>query len=233
MSEVCLVVFCRQPRIGVGKQRLAATMGADAAYRIAAALWQCVREDLLDWQGDIVLAVAENCEMEWAQAQASELRSAPTRTVGSVRVLPQPTGNLGERLQGIDCTLRTMGAQRIVYIGSDAPALSTAKLTETADALQNCDVVLVPAMDGGVVVMAARAAWPVLTDLPWSTDLLGHALENRCRARHMSLTTTQTSFDVDAAADLSVALAALHDDPRPARRALCAAITATLPTITQ
>lgn len=224
MAEVCLAVFCRQPRIGVGKQRLAATVGAVAAYRIAAALWQCVREDLQEWQGDVVLAVADSIEMAWAHDEANKLRRAA--------VLQQPSGNLGARLQAIDTTLRARGPNRIVCIGSDAPALSVVRLTEIADALRHNDVALAPAADGGVVAMASRVAWPPLADLPWSTPLLGKALADRCSAAGMSIATTPTSFDVDTAVDLSVALAKLRDDPRPARRALCVEIRAVAPTCT-
>jgi glycosyltransferase A (GT-A) superfamily protein (DUF2064 family) len=229
MAEVCLAVFCRQPRIGVGKQRLAAAVGAVAAYRIAAALWQCVREDLQEWRGDIVLAVADRSETNWAQGEANDLRRAAAQFAADVDVLEQPSGNLGARLQAIDGTLRARGLQRIVCIGSDAPALSVMRLTEIAGALRHNDVALAPAADGGVVAMASRRAWPQLADLPWSTPLLGQALTDRCSAAGMSVFAAQVSFDVDTADDLPAALAALRGDPRPARRALCAEIRAVAP----
>lgn len=221
MADVCLAVFCRQPRSGVGKQRLAAAVGAESAYRIAAALWQCVREDLSDWAGDIALAVAEGSETEWAQREADSLCQTSQRFTKKVRVLAQPPGNLGVRLQSIDRELRAYDIKRVLFIGSDAPGLDVKKLTDIAATLHRHDVALAPAADGGVVAMAARVAWPMLEDLPWSTPTLGQALRDRCHEYGLTLATTQPSFDVDTVEDLPVALAALRDDPRPARRALC------------
>ena len=68
-KKPCLVVFCRKPRRGIGKQRLAAAIGEDAAGQVAAALWDCVREDLAEWQGDAVLAVADAEEETWGLAE--------------------------------------------------------------------------------------------------------------------------------------------------------------------
>ena len=221
-KKPCLVVFCRKPRRGVGKQRLAAAIGEGAAGLVAAALWDCVREDLIGWQGDAVLAVADRGEETWGVAELEWLRAGVhgANSDRQMQVLVQPPGNLGERLMAIDASLRSAGCERLIFIGSDAPALTVTLLDAIAAMLQHADVVLAPADDGGVVAMAARQSWPPLADLPWSTDLLGEALQARCRATGQGVSMTSGTFDVDDLASLGRVSVQLRDDTRPARRRL-------------
>jgi glycosyltransferase A (GT-A) superfamily protein (DUF2064 family) len=223
-DKPCLVVFCRKPRRGVGKQRLAAAIGQDAASEVAAALWDCVREDLAGWRGDAVLAVTEPGEEAWAVAELASLAAGMGGANNGSRrqVLVQPAGNLGERLMAVDASLRGAGRERLIFIGSDAPALSAALLDGIAAMLQHADVVLAPADDGGVVAMAARTAWPPLADLPWSSELLARALQDRCRAAGQGVSMTNGSYDVDDLAGLGRVATQLRDDSRPARRRLAA-----------
>jgi uncharacterized protein len=222
-----LVVFCREPRPGVGKQRLAADIGVRDASRVAAALWDCVREDLTGWPGQIVLAVTDHAEESWAARQAQELHGARHRANnGSApQVLLQPAGNLGERLMAIDAMLRGRGQEQLIFIGSDAPELGCEQLDDIATLLQQADVVLAPALDGGVVAMAGRKPWPALADLPWSSELLGEALAGRCRAAGQAVSLSRGSFDIDDWSSLTYAGEVLRKDRRPARRSLVALVT--------
>jgi hypothetical protein len=208
--EATLVVFCRRPARGVGKQRLAAAVGADTAHAIAAALLDCTLEDLAGWPGSIVLAPAEAGDADWARALLG----------ARARVVPQPAGNLGARLESVDRTLRGQGLERLLFIGTDAPALPPGFFAAAAAALGHSDVVLGPARDGGVTLMGARRAWPPLAALPWSTATLGAALAAACRARGDAVALLEESADVDELADLDWLCEAIASDPRPARRAV-------------
>jgi len=209
--DAVLVVFCRRPQPGVGKQRLAASVGREAAHAIACALLACTLEDLAGWAGPIVLAPAAAQDVDWARSLLGP----------RARVLPQPDGNLGERLEAIDRALRQDGHARLLFIGTDAPALPAGFFAAAAAALERADVVLGPARDGGVTLMGTRRAWPSLGALPWSTPSLGAALEAACRARGDSIARLAESGDVDEAADLDWACEALAGDARAARRELC------------
>ncbi len=208
--DAALVVFCRRPRPGVGKQRLAATLGADLACEIAAALLACTLEDLEAWPGPIVLAPADARDADWAQSLLG----------ARARVIAQRPGNLGERLEAVECELRAAGVGRLLFIGTDSPALLPGLFSAAAAALERADVVLAPALDGGVTLMGTRRAWPPLAALPWSTPALGAALESACVARGDTIVHLAASSDVDEPADLDWVRAALATDPRAARREL-------------
>ena len=205
-----LVLFCRRPRVGAGKSRLARALGAASALAIAEALLECALEDARAWPGALVIAPENPAEAGWAQGL---LERAAT-------VQPQPRGNLGERLNAVDAAVRAAGHERVLFIGSDAPSLTVSDLLAAHTALDASDVVLAPARDGGVTLMGSRLAWPDLARLPWSGPTLGEALEECCRSHARSVMRLPDSYDVDEASDLPTARHALAADPRAARRRL-------------
>ena len=203
------MVFCRRPRLGEGKRRLARALGAPQALAIAQALLECALEDASAWPGALVIAPENPAEASWAHGLLER-----------ARVLPQPPGNLGERLNAVDAAVRALGHERVLFIGSDAPSLTVSDLSAAHTALGASDVVLVPARDGGVTLMGSRLPWPDLASLPWSEPTLGEALEECCRSHARSVTRLPDSYDVDELSDLLTARHALAADPRPARRRL-------------
>ncbi|MGH8289956.1 MAG: TIGR04282 family arsenosugar biosynthesis glycosyltransferase [Steroidobacteraceae bacterium] len=213
-----LVLFCRRPALGNGKQRLARSLGEAAALAIAAALLECALEDAAAWPGPVVISPASADDAAWAAALTGEAK----------KVLTQGEGNLGRRLNRVDASLRRRGRERVLFIGSDAPSLRAGDLRAAAQSLGDADVVLVPAEDGGVTLMGSRVAWPDLTGLPWSESTLAAALEHRCREARLSVVRLPGSYDVDEASDLPVAIAALSSDDRPARARLRGLLVAAL-----
>jgi rSAM/selenodomain-associated transferase 1 len=209
-SDIHLVLFCRRPAPGVGKQRLAAAIGSVPAATAAQLLLATALEDASQWPGPVVLAPAHRGDGAWAKA----LLARPCT------VITQPEGTLGERINGVDRQLRATGARRIIYIGSDAPGLDSDYYAAARAALDQADVVLGPALDGGVTLMGAVTAWPDLAGLPWSTDRLGTELAAVCDAQGSRVTQLEARADIDLAGDLDRESDALRADRRPARRRL-------------
>jgi hypothetical protein len=205
-TAATLVLVCKRPALGHGKQRLAARIGQAGALQVAERLLDCALEDLRAWPGAVVIAPDLADHLDWAATQ-----------MPSALCLAQSGGNLGERLNALDRSLRAAGHDRLVFIGSDAPALGEAHYLEVRRALQVADTVLVAARDGGVALMASNRPWPELAGLPWSTDALGQALAQGCSQAGHSVSVCGESFDIDEQRDLQRALAELADDPRPAR----------------
>lgn len=210
-KSTALVLVCKRPKLGFGKQRLAANLGVEMAQRIAEALLNCALEDLRGWAGPVVIAPSSQEDVEWAMS----LMRQP-----NVWVQPQMPGNLGRRLNTLDFELRSKGMKRLIYIGSDSPGLGEKDYAVVCDAMQHHDVVLMPASDGGVVLMANDHPWPSLADLPWSSDQLGSALAECCRDEGQSVAILDEGFDIDELDDLVKLIEVLADDSRPARQAL-------------
>ena len=208
--DAALVLFCRRPAPGEGKRRLARALGDERAFAVAEALLQCALEDAAAWPGPVVLSPARSGDAAWAAGLLG----------GEVQVIPQPEGNLGERIAAVDVLVRHRGCSRVLFIGSDAPSLHLWQLTAAAAALERVEVVLMPAADGGVTLMGSRTGWPDLTALPWSKPALGAALAQVCRQSSRSVERLEGSYDIDEPADCRLAIERLTGDPRPARRRL-------------
>jgi glycosyltransferase A (GT-A) superfamily protein (DUF2064 family) len=187
-------------------------LGREKTLVIAEALLDCALEDAAEWQGPIVIAPADDVDSEWAVSLLPESRQ--------IEVFPQKIGNLGQRLNALDKSLRSVGYSQLVYIGSDAPVLQSLDYIACQQSLQYHDTVLIPASDGGVALMASNLHWPALADLPWSTSQLGKALVVRCKDAGQSVVLLEQRADVDEFADCVKLISDLNDDPRPARQAL-------------
>lgn len=209
-SRTALVLFCRRPMAGSGKQRLARVLGERPALAVAQALLECALEDAAAWPGHLVVAPARAEDAAWAEA----LLPRPKW------VIPQPEGNLGQRINAIDTAVRRQGCAGVLFIGSDAPSMQSADLEAAAATLEDSDVVLIPAADGGVTLMGCRAGWPPLARLPWSEAGLGAALERCCQQARMTVRRLPASYDIDEVCDFSPAIEMLAGDPRTARRRL-------------
>ncbi len=216
-----LVVVCKRPKLGQGKQRLAAEIGQHGALAVAQALWGCALEDARRWPGNRVLAVSSWEDMAWAEREAGP----------DFQVRYQKQGNLGERLQELDLALRAQGYEKILLMGTDAPLLTESHFFEARSLLDETDVVLHPADDGGLVLMGARLGWPELSALPWSSDQLGHSLRQSCEQAGLSVAEGAGSFDIDHQADLMRLPAALAYDKRPARRRLLQVLRQLIPAL--
>jgi len=219
-TDATLVLVCKRPALGHGKQRLAKSLsesslvskstGAEQALVIANCLLACALEDLNDWPGNKVISPAHVRDLEWAKT----LLKSP------VQVLAQVDGNLGERLNYLDKKLRAEGHEKLIFIGSDAPILSALHYQEISTALESHDIALCPAQDGGVTIMANKIAWPNMKNLAWSTEQFDTSLTLLCQQQQLSVTHTQSSYDVDTRAQLTQLYHDLKLDKRPARQKL-------------
>jgi glycosyltransferase A (GT-A) superfamily protein (DUF2064 family) len=90
----------------------------------------------------------------------------------------------------------------LLIVGTDCPALTPVHLQQAADALQTVDVVLIPAEDGGYVLVGLRKPVPeVFTDVAWSTPQVLTQTRERLRVAGASWRELATLWDVDEPAD--------------------------------
>lgn len=195
-----LVVFARYPQPGRCKTRLIPALGAERAAElygemVRQALWQC--DELRRLSADPVRVV-----IEYDGATRDDMASF----VGADRELAaQSEGDLGERLAHAARVAFDAGAQRLVMIGTDCPALTAGLLQKAFEALERCDLVLGPASDGGYYLIGlSRFHAELFESMPWSTDrLLAQTLKT---AERIGLTVELLPVldDVDLPEDLSV-----------------------------
>lgn len=210
IDQPVLVIFCKRPLPGQGKQRIAATLGTEVACDIATALLHCALEDARCWPGPVVLSPVSEADRRWAEGLLER----------DCLVVPQCEGNLGDKLNDVDRQVRAAGYQRLLFIGTDAPEHTEADYQALRELLAESEVVLRPAADGGVTAMGCAQPWPELGDLPWSTEALGDSLAAQCRSAGFQVAFSQPGYDVDNQSDLIRLKSSLQHDLRPARQQL-------------
>jgi glycosyltransferase A (GT-A) superfamily protein (DUF2064 family) len=191
------------------KRRLATAIGS-LAEELAERLCQCALEDLQSWPGPVCYAPSAEADRRWLAA----------RPHAAAEIIMQGDGNLGERINHIDRSLRDLGFAQLIFIGIDCPLLDAHYLAEAAHLLRDNDAVLGPADDGGVVLMGASRAWPQLGALDWSSAVLGAQLAALCDSQDWRIARLPQLADTDTVEDLAPLARRLRSDLRPARLAL-------------
>jgi rSAM/selenodomain-associated transferase 1 len=153
-----LGVFAKEPRPGQVKSRLAADTSPAWAARVAEAFLLDLAERLARVDARRVL-VYSPAEAEGYFAQLARGRFALTA---------QAEGDLGRRIAAfMEAELRT-GADPVVVIGADSPTLPLPFIDQAFRELQEAEVVLGPATDGGYYLLGcARRLPPVFDGMAW------------------------------------------------------------------
>jgi rSAM/selenodomain-associated transferase 1 len=204
-----LVVFVKHPSPGAVKTRLVPALGAERA----AALYRALVEHVLEATSPQAREYERLVFYDPPEAAA-----AMRQWLVAGRLRRQRGGGLGERMVDAFARAFERGAGRVVLAGSDVPTLARADVTAAFAALQDQDVVLGPALDGGYYLVGLRAPQPSLFEgVAWSTP---HVLEQtleRAAAAGLRVARLQVKADVDTPADLRTAwpdvLPALRRDP--------------------
>ncbi len=191
MIPPTLCLMLKAPRPGFVKTRLAREIGAAAAGAIYRSL---VESQLLaappEWPIEIHYT-PDDAEAEMSRWLAP-LRPTP------LAFYPQPGGDLGARLEAALSSAFERGAGAVLFAGGDCPALDRQTLLQSAEVLKSADVVIVPARDGGYVLIGLAAPRrEIFAEIAWSTpSVLSETLE-RARQAGLKATTLHTLEDVD------------------------------------
>jgi uncharacterized protein len=182
--EAMICIFAKPPVAGQVKTRLAAVLGADAAAQLARAFLE-----------DTIESVQA---LPWAQAALATTSAVEA----DIPVLLQGEGDLGARIEHV-LRAALKSAPVAMAIGADTPAVPSRLLESARAALQDADVAIGPADDGGFYLLALRhCPEGLLRDLPWSSVDTLHATLERLRALNLRTRLLEPWFDVDRAEDL-------------------------------
>jgi len=181
-----LVIFARLPRMGTGKRRLAADVGAVEALRFQR---HCLTATLRKLAND----------PRWRTWLALTPRAGGMRHA-KVPTISQPRGDLGRRMGAV---AQSMPFGPVVIVGSDIPDISRRHIANAFQALGGHDAVFGPAADGGYWLVGLRRR-PRFIDpfagVRWSTP---HALaDTRAKLVGHKVALVETLDDIDIGADL-------------------------------
>lgn len=184
-----IAVFAKAPVPGAVKTRLAPALGEEGAARLHAQLARHALATALDsGAGTVELWCAPDASHPFFQDCARDF---------GVALAVQEGADLGARMAHA-----AHAGYPVVIIGADCPALTASHLRIAANALRAKDVVLVPAEDGGYVLVAlARPVAGLFDGIPWGGDGVMARTRERLAASGAEWLELPPLWDVDRPAD--------------------------------
>ncbi len=191
-ESVEIAILAKAPVPGFAKTRLISVLGAERAALLQA--------QLIERAADTAAGAKLGAVTLWgAPDQADPLFKKVCARHGFA-LRRQAEGDLGARM--LAAAQAAMGL--VLVIGTDCPGFTPMLLRSAADILRGgSDAVILPAEDGGYVLIGMRRAHPALFEsMPWGTGcVLG---ETRQRLMQLGLTWQEPAllWDLDLPADL-------------------------------
>jgi rSAM/selenodomain-associated transferase 1 len=192
-EPVALAILAKAPVPGTVKTRLIPALGADGATALHARL--------IERTVETACAAAIGPLTLWVTPAPPDAYFTALASRCPIALAAQPDGDLGARMLAA-CQA---AAGPAIVVGTDCPALTPAHLREAADVLRGeSDVVVVPAEDGGYVLIGAREPQPVLfADMTWSVDAVMAETRRRLAQHGLTWRELPPLWDVDRPEDLA------------------------------
>lgn len=192
-SRVGVAIPARAPIPGQAKTRLIPALGAEGAARLQR--WMLQRTVAMALVADIGPVSL------WCAGDPANQDFVVCRAFGSVTLHSQPDGDLGERMQAAVAGSPTPAGTLV--IGTDCPALSATHLRRAALELCGNDGIVIPAEDGGYVLIGTRMSSPeMFTGIDWGSNRVMDQARQRFTAMGWQWSEQGLLWDVDQPQDL-------------------------------
>lgn len=197
MSDTALVVMARYPELGRIKTRLARSIGDEQTLRLYTAFLTDLAQRF----------AGQMCDLHWAYTPAdidyqAFITALAPQHGHQMWSFPQQGPELGARLHAVFHWTRDKGYKKSIIIGSDSPQVSLATVHRAHAALEDADVVLGPADDGGYYLIAMSHPYDVFSDIPMSTPVVTQMTITAAERQGLRVQFIDALFDVDELADL-------------------------------
>ena len=192
--KAVLAVFLKAPRPGAVKTRLVPSLGPEAAAGLYRALAEAVVEGTRPVSGEYERMIA------FAPPEAREEIAA---WFPGEALCEQRGSDLGARMARAFDEMFHGGADRAAIVGSDIPGLARADVVSALAALEDHDLALGPATDGGYYLVALRGPQPRLfAGIAWGTSSVLMATLERAATLRLAVRVLDERRDVDTVEDL-------------------------------
>jgi hypothetical protein len=198
-----LILFTRYPEPGRTKTRLIPALGAEGA----AALQRRMSEAIVSHMARFAAQSPVHLEIRYADGTQQAVEAWLS---SDIPCLDQGEGDLGARLHRAFTQAFAQGAKKVVVIGADCPGLTPPLFARAFAALDNQDLVLGPAVDGGYYLVGLNRPAPALfSEIPWGSGEVLAATLKQAQSLNLSLHLLEPLADVDRPEDLFNCPAAL------------------------
>lgn len=158
MSKI-LIVFAKSPELGKVKTRLAATIGNEKALEAYQLLVKHTETVIASTNIPVAVYFTHFMDDEQSFCFVNEAKHV------------QVTGDLGDKMKAAFQDQFEAGNKQVVIVGTDCYELKKKHIEAAFESLNNCDVVVGPANDGGYYLLGSNTFIPSLFEnITWSTE---------------------------------------------------------------
>jgi rSAM/selenodomain-associated transferase 2/rSAM/selenodomain-associated transferase 1 len=191
-----LIVFVRYPVAGRIKTRLIPALGEDGA----AALSREMTEHTMNWASRLAGKGEGGVEVRFDGGSVPKMEAWLGK---ALRYVPQGDGDIGTRMDRAFRESFAEGIKKVVLIGTDIPELTVFHVREVWKALDEVDLILGPAHDGGYGLIGLRRPAPEIFQGPaWGTDEVLTETLAKAAAADLTARMLPAVRDVDRPEDL-------------------------------
>lgn len=192
-TDTLIIIFAKFPARGMAKTRLQPALGLEGASLVAKQL------------------LLHSVEQALASGFSVELCVSPAPNDPCWQTLNLPKSLQWSSQANDDLGLRMLAAsqqglykfKQVLLIGTDCPSLTPLCIQEAAQQLEQSDTVMIPASDGGYVLLGFKQANAGLfSSIEWSTGSVAAVTRRRIAALGWTLALLKPLHDIDEPADL-------------------------------
>ncbi len=201
-SADTIILFAKFPRPGRVKTRLIGALTSEQAAE--------VYRRLLVLSLDTLRAVADARIILAGAPDAADFSDYVDSTI---EFRPQGDGDLGRRLSRGMAAAFEAGSPRVVVVGADCPRMTPGDLSRAFELLEEHDVVIGPAIDGGYYLLGLRRPAPMLLEgIDWSSERVLAQTQARAANAGLRVALLEVRRDVDTIEDIRALVDACSDD---------------------
>ncbi len=198
MNRNCIILFTRYPQPGEVKTRLIERLGARGAAELHASMTEKIVREI-----DVLcLGGITDCQIRYSNGTEQEMQDWLGTTTP---VCLQQGKDLGQRMAAAFAACFQQGAEQILLVGSDCPALDHEILQSGLEMLGSHDLVLGPAADGGYYLIGlsiAAGCGSLFTGIDWGTEKVLQQTLELAEKNAISFSLLPQLHDIDRPEDL-------------------------------
>lgn len=190
MTSNALIIFVKNLIKGQVKTRLANTLGDDAAMNIYKQLLKNTNDAIQSFETDKIIFYSKSIEDDIWENNLFQKEI-------------QEGNNLGERMENAFKSTFAVGYKKAIIIGTDCPGINKNILKDAFAKLDDHDIVIGPATDGGYYLLGMKKENPYLfQNVKWSTDVVLQQTIDLCIIHQLSYFLLPALSDIDEEKDL-------------------------------
>lgn len=188
-----LILFARIPEAGKIKVRLMPFLTAEECT----SLYSCFARDIYE------KARTVNADV-YVFFTPRDRGGTLKRLFGdNVMLLPQHGEDLGQKMKNAIGAVLRLGYHKVVLMGMDIPHIHTETIQNAFDNLEQKDIVIHPALDGGYYLIGMKREYESIWNLKrYGTNTVMYDTLQHMKAENLSTSVGQMYYDVDCKEDL-------------------------------